>query len=229
MAYPTPHGATPYGSTTASWQENLDAGRIVAGAAMIALHAAALMLLLMPTALPPIAAPPRDLQVVMIPVPKPVDPPPVPAATTPPTPQPDPVPVVLNPARIEPPVAPVLTAEPGDLPAMPADPVFDPGPAPVPSLTPLAGAKLAYASAPPPPYPPHAVRDGRSGTVLLEVRVDVDGKPLEVIVSRSSGHRDLDQAARRQVLSRWRFQPAMLDGRAVQAIGLVPVEFNLMR
>jgi protein TonB len=48
-----------------------------------------------------------------------------------------------------------------------------------------------------------------------------------VQVERSSGHRVLDAAAKEQVLAKWRFKPAMQDGRAVQAIGLVPVEFNL--
>ncbi len=43
------------------------------------------------------------------------------------------------------------------------------------------------------------------------------------------GYRELDEAARRHVLRRWRFQPAMRDGRAVQAIGLVPIEFSLDR
>ena len=35
--------------------------------------------------------------------------------------------------------------------------------------------------------------------MLLQVLVDVDGRPLEVTVSRSSGHRELDEAARLQV------------------------------
>jgi protein TonB len=33
--------------------------------------------------------------------------------------------------------------------------------------------------------------------------------------------------AREQVLAHWRFRPAMHGGRAVQAIGLVPVNFRL--
>jgi protein TonB len=65
------------------------------------------------------------------------------------------------------------------------------------------------------------------GTVLLAVLVDTNGRPLRVDVRESSGHRQLDDAAREQVLARWRFRPAMRDGRAIQAIGLVPVEFRL--
>ncbi|MGN6112012.1 MAG: energy transducer TonB [Luteimonas sp.] len=92
---------------------------------------------------------------------------------------------------------------------------------------PVAGVALEYAAAPPPAYPSAARRMGHEGTVLLEVLVDVDGRPLRVDVRQSSGHRQLDDAAREQVLARWRFRPAMRDGRAIQAIGLVPVNFRL--
>ena len=52
---------------------------------------------------------------------------------------------------------------------------------------------------------------------------------LEAEVVRSSGHRVLDHAARRQVLSRWMFKPAVQAGAPVQALGRVPVEFRLDR
>ena len=66
-----------------------------------------------------------------------------------------------------------------------------------------------------------------TGTVVLDVLVDIDGQPIDVTIVRSSGHRLLDQAARRVVLTRWTFRPAMRDGQAVQAIGRVPIEFVL--
>jgi protein TonB len=102
----------------------------------------------------------------------------------------------------------------------------------VPSLessTPLHGVSLEYLQAPAPAYPREALRDGVQGTVMLQVLVDVDGRPLDVQVQHSSGNRLLDNAARRQVLERWTFRPAMKDGRAVQAIGFVPIAFNLDR
>ena len=74
-----------------------------------------------------------------------------------------------------------------------------------------------------------AMSDARSGTVLLQVLVDTDGRPLDVRIARSSGHRELDEAARQQVLRRWHFQPAIRGGAPVQAIGLVPVAFSLSR
>ncbi|MGY3265139.1 energy transducer TonB [Lysobacter sp. HA35] len=92
---------------------------------------------------------------------------------------------------------------------------------------PLAGAHLEYATNPAPAYPSSSLRAQEQGTVMLEVLVDVDGKPIEVKIARSSGSRALDLAARRAVLSSWTFRPAMRDGHAVQAIGMVPVEFHL--
>jgi periplasmic protein TonB len=63
--------------------------------------------------------------------------------------------------------------------------------------------------------------------VVLKVLVDVDGKPLSVEIERSSGNRKLDDTARRQVLRKWMFRPAIRDGVAVQVYGLVPVNFTL--
>ena len=92
---------------------------------------------------------------------------------------------------------------------------------------PLSGMTLEYADAPAPAYPRDALREGVEGVVMLQVLVDVDGRPLQVDIQRSSGDRRLDNAARKQVLQRWRFRAAVKDGRAVQAIGLVPIAFKL--
>jgi protein TonB len=87
--------------------------------------------------------------------------------------------------------------------------------------------RLEYARTPAPAYPPDAARRGLEGVVMLQVLVDVDGRPLEVHIHRSSGHRILDQAAARHVLRHWTFRPAVKDGVPVQAIGIVPIEFTL--
>ncbi len=100
-------------------------------------------------------------------------------------------------------------------------------PAPPATSAPLQGVQLQYRSAPPPPYPIQAIRQNQQGTVVLRIRVDVDGAPLSVSIEKSSGSRLLDQAARQQVLRHWRFVPAVVDGQAVQADGIVPVEFAL--
>ena len=90
-----------------------------------------------------------------------------------------------------------------------------------------AAMQLEYRLAPAPAYPRRALQQRLTGTVLLEVLVGLDGRPLQVRVAQSSGHRELDEAARAQVLKRWSFQPATRNGQAVQAIGMVPIEFAL--
>ena len=75
----------------------------------------------------------------------------------------------------------------------------------------------------------HGPCAGITGTVELEILVGIDGKPIDVLIVRSSGNRALDQAARKVVLQRWAFQPAMENGQAVQARGRVPIEFKLDR
>lgn len=210
----------------------IDPGRITAGAGAIALNAMLLMLLLVPIAAPPIAEPRDDVPTAWVPLPRPrpvpVPPVPVPVDRKPvTTPQPRP---------LERPVERPLRdttddPRPGDTVVPPRDeraidaPAEPAGPADTGET--VEGARLEYAIAPPPPYPPEALRAGHTGTVMLRILVDVDGRPLDVSIERGSGHRALDLAARRQVLAKWRFRPAMRDGQPVQAIGVVPVEFAL--
>jgi protein TonB len=107
---------------------------------------------------------------------------------------------------------------------------LDPGPVVVPGPVetgPVTVGSLSYVRAPPPTYPRAEIRNGIGGTVLLRVLVDVDGRPLEVVVLDSSGNRNLDRAARDNVLKNWLFQPAMRDGQPVQAYGKVPVVFSM--
>lgn len=210
----------------------LDGIRIAAGAGAIALNLAVLMLLLRPI------SPPAWLQqairapdIVWIEPERPRPVPPLPVPVEQPRPQPRPVAVAQPRLELEPVPIPVVAPQPGDLAIPPVEAVAVTGGADAIAAPtgPLAGARLQYAKAPPPPYPRRAVREGRTGTVLLEVLVDTDGRPLEVRIAQSSGHQDLDRAARRQVLEQWRFAPALDDGRPVQAIGLVPVAFSLER
>lgn len=82
---------------------------------------------------------------------------------------------------------------------------------------------------PAPTYPAAALRDGVTGTVLLDLLVGTDGRVLKVRIVRSSGHRVLDEAATDEVLRAWRFRPAVRNNRTVQAVGRVPIIFSLGR
>ena len=103
---------------------------------------------------------------------------------------------------------------------------FKSAPAPAVDATPVE-TTLAYVAAPAPKYPQQAVRGRMQGTVTLRVLVDEGGKPLQVVVESSSGHKVLDDAARNQVLASWRFQPAVQNGRQVKAWARIPVTFDL--
>ena len=209
----------------------IDGSRILGYAAAIALHALALMLLLIPMTAPqgrPAAVAPKpQLRWIEREQVKPEEPVPVPVTQHRQTEKPK---VVEN---TRPTVAPVMDqpaiVDTGsrvvDIPAS-ADAGTDMIVGPV-ATGPISVASLGYGVAPPPPYPRAELQAGIQGTVLLKVLVDVDGTPLEVVVQTSSGSRNLDRSAVQHVLKRWRFQPAMQDGRAVQAYGLVPIVFSL--
>ena len=78
----------------------------------------------------------------------------------------------------------------------------------------------------PPDYPELARRRGWEGTVLLAVRVGVDGRVDQAEVRSGSSYRLLDEAALRAV-RRWRFQPGTRDGEPEAMEVPVPVHFVL--
>ncbi|GAB3375786.1 hypothetical protein GCM10027431_29830 [Lysobacter rhizosphaerae] len=206
----------------------LDFTRISAEAGAIAIHGAALLLLLAPMSMyvPPAAE--RDtIEIFPVIREKPPVPPKPPEKVEITKPRLVPTTPTVLPQKTELQQPPVVDAQEGDIAIDPRQLAkVDTGLGDA-ITEPLVGAHLEYETAPPPRYPIEAIRESLTGTVTLRVLVDVDGKPIDVQVESSSGHRVLDAAAKRQVLAKWRFKPAIQDGRAVQAIGLVPVAFNL--
>lgn len=210
-------------------QSRPDPKRIAGYAFAIAFNLALLMLLLAPVQGPGgLRSPGEDVPSIAWYMPRPTPPvQPPEARIAPPVAQPSTVPAPPTVAP-QPPAAVIVEGGSEAAVAPEAAPDAPPATAPATSIAPpVAGATLQYASAPPPAYPAAARRMRLEGTVLLEVLVGEDGRPLRVDVRESSGHRQLDDAARDQVLARWRFRPAMREGRAIQAIGLVPVNFRL--
>lgn len=78
-----------------------------------------------------------------------------------------------------------------------------------------------------PKYPPQALRSGVEGSVSVRVEVDASGMPTDVKVVERSGERsrDLDRAVT-DAVRKWRFEPAMENGKAVAGAVVVPVEFR---
>lgn len=93
------------------------------------------------------------------------------------------------------------------------------------SVTPRATAPRPLASNPTPRYPVEALRAGVGGTVMVRAEVDSNGVPTDVAVVERSGHRELDRAAQAAV-RKWRFEPAMRNGKAVSSTVQVPVDFK---
>lgn len=77
-----------------------------------------------------------------------------------------------------------------------------------------------------PPYPFAARRRGEEGRVTLLVQVNAAGSAGGVRVARSSGSRDLDEAASLSVRKAV-FQPAIQAGRAMESECEVTFEFRL--
>ena len=201
----------------------LDPKRIAATSLAIAVHAAVLMLLLVPMQ---VAEPPKavddamvvtDIKPIPIP-PKPPEPRPRPTTQqvvhTPPRTPPTHVEFVNDePSPIDPRVEEVTLEDPPI-----GEPVVDTGPSFV---------ELRADVAPPPAYPAQARQMRQQGRVTLRVLVDEAGRPAEVSVESSSGFRVLDEVALRTVKKRWHFVPATRDGTPIQAWALVPVVFEL--
>ena len=208
----------------------LDTARIITMSGTIAVNTLAFGLLMMPLTLPaPLSLPDETPPMVYDWVPKE----PVKAKVVPPSPPTRPVERPIERPTVAPTRSDIATTTvivdsgteqaPDTVMTEATGPAFDTapistGPSPV---------QLEYRVAPAPDYPRMALRRGITGTVLLQVLVGVDGNPLEVTIAQSSGNRELDEAARAQVLRRWSFQPATKNGQAVQAIGMVPIEFAL--
>ena len=224
-----------YSSSPRQGAERLDVNRILGISSTLALNVLALAMLLAPMTMP--APPPRadrvaDMTVVPIV--------PVERATAPPEVVPVMRPRVQMAPRIRdtPRTATIadvpVAADPGILPSFAQD-----APALADAIgadaagpdhaVPLAGMQLQYERAPAPAYPRLAMQRGLEGVVLLRVLVGADGHPLEVTVEQGSGHAVLDREAQRHVRRHWTFRPALRDGRPVQAVGIVPIEFRLDR
>ena len=83
-----------------------------------------------------------------------------------------------------------------------------------------------YLENPAPIYPSLSKRMGETGKVVLRVHVDVKGNAIALEIRASSGSQRLDTAAV-EAVRRWRFVPAKLGDKPVEAWVLVPINFSL--
>lgn len=76
-------------------------------------------------------------------------------------------------------------------------------------------------------YPAAAASQGIEGWVQLQFSIDLDGSVTDIAVIDAKPKRIFNQAAM-QALRHWKYQPAVVDGRAVKQTGLsVQLDFKL--
>jgi len=200
--------------------------RVGALSGTMALHAGLLLLLLAPpVALQLEKVLQEDKITVDFIVPKePIKEPelPVPRVKPPPQAQPHHV------EHVVPAPAPVQTFEQTPV-SIPTDSAGPPAPVQAPAAPiETAPTALAYNSRTKVAYPIKALQRGEHGTVILRVLVGVDGLPQAVEIDRSSGSRDLDNAAR-DAVKHWTFQPGTVNGVKQAAWARVPISFDLQQ
>ena len=121
-----------------------------------------------------------------------------------------------QPSRAE--AAPPATSAP----AAPSTPAPSP---PAPS-TPRTVSSVEYIKAPQLVYPNLSRRLGESGTVVLRILINEKGLPEQILVHKSTGYSNLDEAGR-QAAMRARFTPMIENGKPVPVYVLVPLTFQL--
>jgi TonB family protein len=136
----------------------------------------------------------------------------------PPPPPPPPAP----PAPPAPPMPPGPHGPIMSAPAAPAAPAAPPAVPAIPAAAPVAPAPPAL---PAPAYPKDALAQHINGKVVLLIDIDAQGNPTNVVVDRSEPPGVFDQASI-DAARKWKFQPAVKDGRPVAGRISVPVQFE---
>lgn len=77
-----------------------------------------------------------------------------------------------------------------------------------------------------PAYPRSALRTAEEGSVVYVVHVDRSGDVCYAVIAMGSGNEAIDRSTLDTVRI-WRFQPALKDGRAVEAVEHGKIEFGL--
>lgn len=170
---------------------------------------------------------------IVRPIPIPPDPPPNPQPPERQTQQPEHRETFLTPTQQEIPTAgPTVAAGPTE-PTLPLGPIgertviasHDPPPPPAPVRR-EAQLDPRYAGDLQPPYPRGEEAAGRGGSVRIRLTIGANGRVTAV--ERLQATSDAFwQVTQRQALNRWRFRPATLDGRPVQGVKVMTVNFRI--
>ncbi len=80
----------------------------------------------------------------------------------------------------------------------------------------------------PPTYPTALLSKGVGGRVMISCVVDASGQVVSSTIKQSSGHSELDKAALAAV-ARWKFKPAVKEGRSIKSTCSVPFNFEVKK
>jgi TonB family protein len=114
-------------------------------------------------------------------------------------------------------------ADPADLAAVTQ---LQPGAKPAPVDTAALAAKLKQLRAVPPDYPPNALKQQLTGSVMVEYVVDARGETRDIHVVESNPPQVFDQAAINAV-RHWRYAPMIVNGSAVEVPAKARMRFEL--
>lgn len=80
-----------------------------------------------------------------------------------------------------------------------------------------------------PRYPARAMKQGAEGYVVMSFTIDTQGRPTDVKVIEAKPRRLFEREATR-ALKKWKYQPKVLDGKAIEQIGqTVRLEFKIQK
>lgn len=166
---------------------------------------------------PPVETPPPQVELAVEPPPPDLPPPefPVEVKPTPPPPPPKPKQVIkpVHPAPPKPVAAPAA-------PAAPPTPEPPTGPRTV-SATEVQATNPVNAS-----YPARSRKLGETGTAMVRLLIDTEGRPTQVSLQTSSSHPLLDEEALAAV-RKARFKPYTAGGSPQAVWVLIPIKFVL--
>ncbi len=80
----------------------------------------------------------------------------------------------------------------------------------------------------PPIYPARALRSGIEGVVTVEFTIDSDGSVKDPVIVKSKPPKIFDRAVLKSI-AKWKFNPDMVNGKAVEKRARQDVKFKLQR
>ena len=80
----------------------------------------------------------------------------------------------------------------------------------------------------PPVYPPRALRSGIEGVVTVEFTIAVDGSVKDPVIVKAKPPKIFDRAVL-TAIGKWKFNPDIVDGQAVEKRARQDIKFKLQR